>query len=212
VIAPRFLPVLCVVFGVALVPTLIHSYGDNVATDGRRTAALPRVLNGYEGAPSDRNEGWGKRRFDSDDWIEREYSRSGDRIRLTAIRSYDPKSLYHHPELAIAYGTAFAGEDTRRFDRRPDVPVHVLRPLEGANAIGAYVLHYGDRFVDNAIWFQIRAAGELLFSQRQPMTIFFVLDQSVPSPPDVAGSSAVQLLFAAVDSFVAQTPTPDVLP
>jgi hypothetical protein len=209
-ISARHLPLTCVLLAAALVPTIIHSYSGRVFVDGRSTAAIAATLDGFAGVPTDRNESWGKRRFDSDDWMERSYERAGDAVRLTVVRTYDAKSVYHHPELAVSYGTSFAGLDTRRPAQRPDVPLHILRPSPGVKAIGMYVLHYDDRFVDNPVLFQIRTAGELLFSQRKPMTLFFAFDPNgaeagVDTPEQLA---ATRLLLAAVDSFLAQ-PTAD---
>jgi hypothetical protein len=65
-----------------------------------------------------------------------------------------------------------------------------------------YVLHYEDRFIDNPVAFQIQSAGELLFSRRQPMTLFFVLDDAPPFNVEVMESSALKVLFAAIDALV----------
>ena len=205
-IASRFVPWICVLLGLAIAPTIIHSYADDRASDGRRAAAVADHLAGYAGAPTGRNATWGARRFDSDDWVERRYVSAGDDVRLTVVRSFDAKTLYHHPELAVAYGTAFVGLDVRRFEARPEIPVFVLEPGDGVSAGGLYVLHYDGRFVDAPIRFQLRTAGELLFSRRKPMTLFFVYDPSAPPQQDVERSGAVRLLFAAIDSFEQQTP------
>ena len=140
-IAHRYVPIVCVLLAVALVPTLIHSYSDNVLADGRRAAALSTVLAGYTSSPSDRNATWGQRRFGSDDWVERHYTRGADTVRLTVVRSYDPKSLYHHPELAITYGEQFAGEEITHLPNRPEMPIHTLVPAEQEEAVASYVLH-----------------------------------------------------------------------
>ena len=203
-IAHRYLPAVCVLFACALVPTLIHSYSDALPHDGRTAAAIPTLLAGYTSTPTSRNATWGKRRFDSDDWIDRNYSKGSRRVRLTVVRSYDPKSLYHHPELAIDDSTAFSGVETQHDPARPDMPIHVLAPAAGVNAAAAYVLHYGDRFVDNPIVFQLLTAGELLVTKRQAMTIFFALERGsseVGSPL----APPVDLLLAAVDDFLGQT-------
>ncbi|MGQ0736346.1 MAG: hypothetical protein ACT4QD_22165, partial [Acidobacteriota bacterium] len=112
-LSTRFAPAICVLVGLAIVPTMIHSYAGEVASDGRVTSAIPTTLDNYAGVPTSRSATWGKRRFDSDDWTERTYTRQGDEVRLTIVRSYDPKTLYHHPELAVAYGTSFVGLETR---------------------------------------------------------------------------------------------------
>jgi hypothetical protein len=191
---------------VTLVPTLIHSYSGRLDDDTREAAAIPTVLAGLRSVPSERDATWGQRRFSTDNWVEREYSSgtTGDRVRLTVVRSYDAKSVYHHPELAVAYRTSFVGEETRRFPQRPDIPVHILKPAHGVRAGGMYVLHHGSHFVDDPIQFQLRAAVEMLFTRRKPMTLFFVFDQQGPGSEDTGESSAAKLLFAAVDAFLAQ--------
>ena len=201
-ISLRFVPVTCVLLALAVVPTIIHSYSTGPADDGRRASQIPTVLAGLASVPSDRNVGWGKRRFGSDDWTEREYrGANGETLTLTTIRTHDAKAVYHHPELAVAYGTSFVGAEVIRFPQREDVPVHVLKPASGVPAAGMYVLHYDTRFVEDPIPFQIRTAGELLFSRRKPMTLLFVLDKDMREE-DIAQSSAATLLFAAVDAFL----------
>jgi hypothetical protein len=204
-ISHRYIPVACLLVAAALVPTIIHSYSGADLDDRRTTAAIPPVLGGYDSRPSDRAATWGKRRFDSDDWTERIYrTAAGEEIRLTVVRSYDPKSVYHHPELAVAYRTSFVGEEVRRLDARPEVPVHVLTPGPGVMARAMYVLHYDTRFVDNPIAFQIRAAGELLFSGRRPMTLFFLFNESPRSADRIEGSPDAAVMFEAIDAFLKQ--------
>jgi hypothetical protein len=205
-IAPRYLPTICVLLALASVPTFIHSYSGAVAGDSH-TAVISTQLAGFSATPTGRGVRWGKRRFNSEDWIERDYRKGDSSVRLTVVRSHDPKSLYHHPELAIADGTGFAGERIVRAPARPEVPIHVLHPADGVEATAAYVLHYGDRFVDNPITFQLRTAGELLISPRQMMTILFAFEGR--RPQDGAISSAMSdLLVAALDDFLGQRPNP----
>jgi hypothetical protein len=191
-----------------LPPTLIHTYGGAVTIDGRHTTTIAETLVGYTSEPSGRNETWGKRRFDSDDWMERRYRAAGDEVILTVVRSYDPKKLYHHPELAVAYGggAAFEPAEVQRFTQRPEIAVHVLRAAPGGTSgLAMYVLHYDGRFVEDPIWFQLRTAGELLFSARKPMTLFFANDVNVPDDADAENLPATSLLFAAIDEFVADS-------
>src|SRR5688572_19597972 len=98
-ISTRYAPVICVLFLIALVPTLIHSYGTDVAADGLSTTSIGASLAGYQSSASGRGPNWGLNRFGSDDWVERNYSSGVDEVRLTVIRSADLKALYHHPEL-----------------------------------------------------------------------------------------------------------------
>ena len=207
-IAARYLPAVCVLVALALVPTLIHSYSPDVAVDGRGTEAIPVSLAGYTGVASSRDAAWGQRRFGSDDWIERDYRSGTDEVRLTVVRSFDPKTLYHHPELAIAYSTSFVGEEIKRMPAEPAIPVHRLKPNAGVEALGMYVLHYDDQFVENPMLFQIQTAGELLFSGRKPMTIFFALDPRAPEDGNIETSGASRVLFAAIASFLAPDKDP----
>ena len=199
-ISPRYAPALCALMAVALVPTLIHSYAGATVNDGRTTAMIPTMLAGSGSAPTgERDATWGQRRFESNDWFQRTYMVDSNRVMLSVVRSYDLKSLYHHPELAVAYGTSYVGQEVRRFDQRPELPVHVLTPNAGVSSHGLYVLHYDDRFVEDPIWFQLRTAGELLFGPRKPMTLLFVQDfRSAEEEP----KAALTILFSAIDAFV----------
>jgi hypothetical protein len=201
-ISTRFLSVVCALVGLALVPTLIHSYAETTVRDGLSTQVISTSLAGYQGVPSGRNATWGKRRFDSDDWMERDYTSNGDTVKLSVIRSFDPKTLYHHPELAIAYGPSYIRNEVRRFAQRPDVPVHMLYTDTDVGTVAMYALLYDNRFVEDPIGFQIRTAGELLFSRRKPMTIFFVTDQKVAASANIDTLPAANVLFAAIDSFL----------
>lgn len=205
-IATRFVPALCVLFALGLVPTLIHSYTPDRTTDGRVTTAVASTLAGYYGTPTDRNEAWGLRRFESRDWVERLYVQGVDQVQLAVVRSFDAKTLYHHPELAVAYGTMFDGTVIRRLEARPEIPIHELTPGPGVPARAAYVLHYGDRFIEDPLLFQVRTAGELLFSRRQPMTLFFAVDAEAPEGAELSTLGLLRVLLASIDSFFAQPP------
>jgi hypothetical protein len=120
---------------------------------------------------------------------------------LTVLRSYDLKALYHHPELAVAYHySSFTDSRTDTFPGRPDMPVHVLTNRD-TNAIGLYVLHYDGRFVGDPIRFQIRTAGELLFTPRKAMTLFFVRDDTVAEGENPLKLPAAGLLASAIEAF-----------
>jgi hypothetical protein len=201
-IATRFVPVICAMVGVALVPTLIHSYGsNNDAMTSRVTEVIPTTLASYSGTPTDRHQTWGRRRFETDDWFERNYTdAAGQTVRLTVVRTFDAKTVYHHPELAVAYGTGFVGEAIVRGGGRPDVPVHVLEPGEGVLSRASYVLYYDGRFVENPVMFQIRAAVEMLFSRRQPMTLVFAYADT-PRPKSDGESAVHDVLLAAVKAL-----------
>jgi hypothetical protein len=196
----RFLPIICALLTVALVPTVIHSYANVTIRDDRTTAAIPSSLAGYEGTPSSRNATWGQRRFDSHDWIERIYRSRTDEVKLSVIRSYDAKALYHHPELAVSYGPSWVRSEVRRFRQRPDIPVRVLYADSGPVAL--YVLHYGDQFVQDPVTFQLRVAAEQLFRGRKAMTLFFLTGQRGMPGTDLEALPSIGLFFAVMERFV----------
>jgi len=202
VISPRYAAAVCVMLVLALVPTVIHVYAGAVVDDGRRAAAVPHALAGFASEPTNRSADWGRRRFESQDWTERRYRSGADQVVLTVVRSFDLKALYHHPELAVAYGEDFEPARVQAFES-PSVPVFILEPrTEGSAAF--YVLRYGDDFVTNPILFQIRTAGELLFTGRQAMTLFFA-----QQPEATVGRSrqpALTVLLAAVRAFTEPAP------
>ncbi len=126
-ISTRYVPAACAVVLLALVPTVIHSYAGLVVKDARSTASIPMTVAGFTSVPSSRDAGWGKRRFESDDWFERRYLSGADEVLLTVLRSYDLKRLYHHPELDVAYGAGYLSEEIVELDGAKGVPVHLLR-------------------------------------------------------------------------------------
>jgi hypothetical protein len=207
-ISSRYAPLVCVALALALIPTIIHSYAGLVVDDALSATTIPPVIGEYVSTPTKRSADWGERRFDSHDWIERQYSTAGDSVVLTVIRSYDLKALYHHPELAVAYHFAsFGTARTDTLEKYPDMPIHVLsNGNEGP--IGLYVLHYDGGFVADPIRFQIRTAGELLFSGRKAMTLLFVRDDTVPAGTDPLRLPAAQLLVSAVRQFVGPSRSP----
>jgi hypothetical protein len=205
-LSSRYAPAICVALLLVLVPTIIHSYAGLVVDDGRRTASIPATLSTYSSVQAKRPVRWGESHFDSHDWFERDYRSDGDTIVLTVVRSFDLKALYHHPELAVAYHDAkFDQSSIQTPADRPSMPVHVLTNANGG-AVAMYVLLYDGRFIDEPIRFQLRTAGELLFTGRKAMTLFFVLDET---PEGVAPLQlpAARLLFEAVDHFTAPTAT-----
>ena len=205
-ISNRYLPAACAIVTLALVPTVIHSYAGIVVDDGRSTAVISSNLAGFTAVPSTRDDQWGQRRFESGDWFERRYLAGSDEVLLTVLRSYDLKRLYHHPELDVAYGVGYLTDESVELMEAPGVPVRLLRTSDETGGTAVYALHYGDDFVANPLWLQIRVAGELLFSGRRPMTLLFARDISrqTSSPVDSLASSRV--LAAAIQAF-RQPPT-----
>ena len=205
-ISSRHAPALCIALALALVPTVIHTYSGATNDDGRRTGIIPTSLADIPFVATDRPSSWGQRVFESDDWFERQAAPPGKRMTLTVVRSYDLKRLYHHPELTLAYGTGFVREETVRLTNRAEIPVRVLYTTQG-NTVAVSAIHYGNDFVENPILFQVRIAGELLFSARKAMTLFFVQQQGAANGA-VGQLDATRVLFAAIDRFLSQRSSP----
>ena len=200
-ISSRYAPAVCVLVALALVPTIIHSYTHTVAKDGLTTAAIPLSLNGAPSSPTEHDAAWGQRRFDSFDWTERRYRLDDGDVLLTVLRSYDLKKLYHHPELDVAYGAGYLRYGVERLNDRKDLPLHVLSDLN-RDSTAVYALHYDGGFVEDPITFQVRTAGELLFSPRQAMTLLFARDLRSTQGKALAQYPSTRVLLSAIDSFL----------
>lgn len=202
-LSARYATPTLIVLLVALIPTVVNSYvGRKVVEMPPISDALPLVLEGRTSTPTARKASSIRKEFASDDWVERTYDRPGQGpITVLAVRSYDMKRLYHHPELAITereYGR----------DRLVEVPsaegavqVHVL---EGTpTGLAAYALVYRGETVGNPYTFQLRVAPELLFTGQRPLTLVFAEDPSGRDGDDVASAPAVQDVVAAVAALTA---------
>lgn len=69
-ISPRYALAACVTVALALVPTVIHSYFGFVVDDGRRVESIAGSIDAYSSLDTNRDQRWGKRQFDSDDWFD----------------------------------------------------------------------------------------------------------------------------------------------
>lgn len=200
-ISPRFAPATVALLTLALVPTVLHSYRGVTVDDGRRVRELPEILNGARSAPTARRAGWVEANLASTDWIERNYRVDTQSVRLFAARSYDLKRLYHHPELALLRGMQTTPAGRRTLPGRPDVPIHLLQTARGTErGVAAYVLEYDGRYIARPLLFQVRTAGELLFSGRRAMTLILASDLS-GSLDALDRAPSVKLLEAAVGAF-----------
>jgi hypothetical protein len=207
-ISCRYGVAIAILLALALVPTVIHSYGDARFDDGRRAAAVARVLSGMNSTPTDRRPGWGQSHLDTDDWIERIYDVQGVEGTLFVARSYDAKRLYHHPELAVLRGFETTPAGVTRNPERPDVPLHVISlERNGRKGVAVYALRYENAFIENPVLFQLRTAVELLVSRRRPLTLFMAsaLDSTADN---AAAAPATRLLLAAIADFERQAVTP----
>ena len=190
--SPRYAPVVTVLLALALIPTIRNTYLAARVTDGRTLQSIPMSLAGRYGSATERGTRWAATTLEAEDAIERRY---GPDVTLFAARSFDAKQLYHHPELAVAYGSSYSSSGVRPAVSRPSVSVHWL---SGTEAWAMYVLAYGDDYVTDPIRFELRRAFASLVTPRQPMTLFFAHGRR-QAPAD-----AEAVLLAAIDSFHAQ--------
>ena len=197
-IAAHHLAALGIVLALACVPTVIHSYIGQTVSDRRALADLPVRLNGVEGRGTGRAQDWVLATYGTTDFIERRY---GSALTLFVARSYDAKSLYHHPELGVGHADGYDRAVVVRRPDRPDVPIFTLQSAQ--QGYSAYALLYEDRLIEHPMRFQLRHALSLLIRPKAPMTLFFVRGKvNASSPP--ARASVEDLLLAAVDGFAAQ--------
>ncbi len=207
-ISSRYALPVIVLLGLALVPTVIHSYLQAREADGRPTANIPTTLAGMSSQPYTRhNAQWVKGMFDSEDWIERIYKKeNGDKIRLFVARSYDHKHLYHHPELGLSHGGNLSSEGVVELPGESKIPVYLLRN-SSAKRVAAYVLLYDGRYIQNPVKHQIGESLTLLVNPRRPMTLFYIAAAGSSAIDRFANTSSAQLLTAAIHSFMAQKPS-----
>jgi len=197
------LPVI-ILLAVALIPTVIHNYMEAKTKDGLITSAIPATIAGFTSTQTKRLPNWGETTFDSNDWVERQYTDStGKAVRLFVARSYDPKQLYHHPELAIVYGVDLKDAGKVQVDGARRIPVHLLRGRT-SNGLAAYSLLYDGEFVENPITFQIRTSWQAIFRPRKQMTLFFVYDGDAVQGVGFDAQPAAQVLVGAVNGFISQ--------
>ena len=117
-------------------------------------------------------------------------------------RSYDPKRLYHHPELGVAYGRRFDSPSiVQAAAGSRSVPIHVL---SGEDGLACYALLYDGEFVESPLRFEAGHILGTLISPQKQMTLFFAHGRVTPRPMT---SPVVQVLLAAIDSFLTQAPT-----
>lgn len=207
-ISTRYGPAFILFAGIALIPTLIHTYAGFTIEDGFFSSEIDTSLAGLESEPSTRNASWVEKTFESSDWIERHYGKAEQDVLLLFVgRSYDPKRLYHHPELALLDGSNLEGLDTIRVAQIPEMPIHLLEGRqEGRHRLAAYALLQGNQFIENPYLFQLKSALFSLFRPREAMTLFFVYDAHSSSHTPIPEHRALRLLIEAVQSFMTQDP------
>jgi hypothetical protein len=204
-ISPRYSVPVMLLLVLALVPTVIHSYMQSRDDDGRKTAAIPRVLADMPSTPYRRHTAqWVKGMFDSEDWIERIHkSADGSKVRLFVARSYDHKRLYHHPELGLSHGNDLNAAGVVSLQGEGRIPVHLLRG-SGGKGVVAYVMLYDGRYIQDPLRHQLGESLTLLTNPRRAMTLFYVDDATPLVGQDFAATPAARLLGSAIQGFLAQ--------
>lgn len=204
-LSPKYAPPVVALLMLALVPTVIHSYRGVRRDDGWRAASMPATLAQLSSTPTERRPAWVQNTFDTTDWIERTYMVDGIETTLFVARSYDPKRLYHHPELALLRGHETTPAGVVDSTRRPGLPLHVIETERGGKrGVAVYALHYDDGYIGDPLRFQIRTAVELLVSGRRPMTLFMT-HALAGRAGAVDDSPAGRLLLQAVEEFDRQS-------
>ena len=176
-ISSRYAAATAFAIGLALVPTVIHSYLGLTIDDGVAVRAIPETVEGMPSRPTDRRAAWVASRFDTADWIERTYRVDSTDVTLFAGRSFDAKRLYHHPELALLRGMTPTPAGLSRVRSAPEVPLHVITTAQGGErGVAVYALLAEGAFVENPIGYQLRTSARLLVSGRRPMTLIMASD------------------------------------
>jgi hypothetical protein len=206
-VSPRFAVPALVAFLLALVPTVVHNYLGLSVDDGVRAAAVAPELPGMLRTPTNRSAAWARLPFSTDDFVEYAFRTPRGEVRLLVVRSYDAKTLYHHPENVAAYGKGLEPVEVTSLADAPDVPVHRLvpdpaNPDAGERLEGRYALLYDGEFVGNPYWAQLVRAPQLLTRGRIPMTLLFATGPLVARGEEVGPTERV--LAAAVASVKGQ--------
>jgi hypothetical protein len=203
-VTPRYAWPAAALLALALVPTLANFYVPlprlEHALARRIPAELPNAGSAVEGK---RDAEWVALHFGAEDFVSRRY---GD-ADLFAARTYDAKSLFHHPENALTYGRSPT-------ERRTDAlatssgPVTVrflgYAPATGAAHLSGYVLLYGNRPIDEPYRFLFRAVPSLLRGERRPTTLLYL--QATAREGETRGELETRLralLRAAVEPLLA---------
>jgi hypothetical protein len=200
-ISLRFVVIACILLAIALVPTVMHSYFEATTEDGLTVKAISNKLSGFSSDTTERRAAWVEETFDTNDWIERRYTRPGsNKILLFAIRSFDLKRLYHHPEIGVLRGVDLQMEGIQELKGMAEVPAYVLKSRQG-KGLAAYVLLYDGQFIENPILMQVFTSVKLLFRKRKAMTLFMVYDEHARNDSSLEQSSASEILESAIRSF-----------
>lgn len=197
----RYVTSTLVLLLLALVPTIVNSYvGRQVVESPRLADVIPATLDGRSSTPTQRKASTIRREFASEDWVERAYASGGQSpVTVLAVRSYDMKRVYHHPELAVTDREYATARLVQVESPAGPVDVHVLPGMTSGQA--AYALVYRGRTVGSPYLFQIRVAPELLLTGQRPLTLLFAEDPAADASAAPDQSPAVQAVVAAVGAL-----------
>jgi hypothetical protein len=197
----RYVTPTLVVLLLALVPTIANSYiGRRIAETPPLAEVLPASLDGRPSSPTRRKATSIAREFATDDWVERAYETGAEQpITVLAVRSYDMKRLYHHPELAVTDREYQTARLVQVDGPGGPLDVHVLPGM--AQNLAAYALIYRGQTVAHPYLFQVRVAPELLLIGQRPLTLVFAEDPAGAGATTVEQSAAVRALVAAVSAL-----------
>jgi hypothetical protein len=166
-----------------LVIVVIHSYIGLQVEDCRELSGLFPNAAGDTSSP--RRDARMREVFDAVQWEEGTLDTTvpASQMKFSIIRSYDPKKIYHHPEISLVRGATPARRDVEYIDAEGErVPVHraYYNPAS-TTALVAFILIYHSRPVDNPYLSQIRSAPLQFVRGSYPMTLFFVSAQAPAS-------------------------------
>lgn len=184
-----FLPVLAVV--------VVHSYVGIRSDDCPGSAAVSAELaaGGSPSSPGMRSV------FDAFDWHDGTLAvpQTSSHLKFAVVRSYDPKKLYHHPEVAFVREAAATGRglDWVTVDGE-NLPIHrAYYSVKQPAIFVAYVLMYRSQPVSNPYWTQLRSFPAELLTGQRPMTLFFISGTSPESDSEAMQKRAVEWLASS---------------
>ena len=205
-ISSRYAAATALVVGLALVPTVIHSYLDVTVDDGVSVGAIPETIDGMASKPTERRQDWVASRFDAAEWIERSYRVGSEDVTLFAARSFDAKRLYHHPELALLRGMQTTPAGVSRVASFPEIPLHVVVTRRADDTgVAVYALIADGSFVEHPVTHQLLSSVRSVASGRKPMTLVMASDLA-GSRTRLEDAPATRLLLAALRSITAARP------
>jgi hypothetical protein len=169
----RYIPHLALLSLPVLLPVLVYSYGRVQLSSNQDPPppcqSFPRPTEGLRARQM-------LEMFQGEQWCEGNIEGG---LSFSVIRSYDPKKLYHHPEVALMRNAA---PNRRTVEWVSDgsgmLPIHRAFYDTGDEGIlVAYLLVYHARPVDNPYLAQLESFPIELLKGRSPMTLFFISAQ-----------------------------------